>query len=274
MGLSLAACKTIEHRNDRISIPVEESGNALAATVFYPPGSGPFPLAVINHGTPASQSKRQQMGYWIHPEPINALVERGFAVLVPIRQGFGATGGQYRSGIGSCEDPDFYLGTLNAGEDIAAAVAYADKLPSVDPSRILLLGHSAGGIGSMAAASMKPAGLRAAVNFSGGRGSGRSTSTRGVPCYPERMAEAIATYAKTIEVPVLWYYVENDSFFGPPVVRSWFDAFTRAGGKGELVIDPAFGSEGHSVLMAPGGSKQWGPALDAFLARHDFPLNR
>ncbi|MCB1792515.1 MAG: alpha/beta fold hydrolase [Gammaproteobacteria bacterium] len=271
--IGLNACQTVEHRNQTIAIPIAGTTEKLAATVVYPPGTGPFPLAILNHGTPASRAKRAELGYWLKPVPIDALVARGFAVLVPIRRGFGATGGEYRAGIGSCSDPEFYLSSLNASEDIAAAISYASQLPSVDASRILLLGHSAGGIASMAAASAAPAGVKAVVNFSGGRGSGRSSSAVGVPCYPERMAEAIGSYAATIKVPVLWYYVENDTFFGPAVVRSWYEAFTRSGGTGTLVIDPAYGNEGHYVLMAQGGDKQWGPALDAFLVQVGFPLN-
>lgn len=84
------------------------------------------------------------------------------------------------------------------------------------------------------------------------------------------MAEAIGRYAKGIRAPVLWYYAENDSYFGPPVVRDWFDTFQQNGGHGELVIQPPFGSEGHYVLTNPGGAKYWGPVLDQFLAANGF----
>jgi dienelactone hydrolase len=211
------------------------------------------------------------MGRWLQAEPINALVERGFVVVIPIRQGFGATGGQYKAGIGSCADPDFYRGSLRAAQDIVAAVDHVNSLPSVDASRILLIGHSAGGIASMAAASMQPKGVKAVMNFSGGRGSGRSSSQRGVPCFPERMADAIGRYAETINVPVLWFYAENDSFFGPEVVRSWFDAFEKRGGQGELVFVPgsSFG-DGHQFIKQSGSSEEWGPILDRFLGSNGF----
>lgn len=269
--LVLSGCQSIEHRSENTKVPVPAAGTELAATVFYPEGEGPFPVAVLNHGTPWGDQRRRAMGRWLQPEPINALVERGFVVVVPMRQGFGATGGKYKAGIGSCADPKFYGGSLRAAEDIVAAVQHVRTLSSVDDSRILLIGHSAGGIASIAAASMRPEGVRAVMNFSGGRGGGQPSSQRGVPCFPDRMADAIGRYAKTVDVPVLWFYAENDSFFGPEVVRSWFDAFAKSGGQGELAFVPGSSSgDGHQLITQPGSAEQWGPVLDRFLGAAGF----
>jgi len=253
LGFSLVGCKSIEHRSENTQIPVSGSETKLATSIFYPKGQGPFPVAVLNHGTPSGDKGRRAMGRWNEPEPINALVDLGFAVVVPMRRGFGATGGRYNGSIGGCSNPDFYNGSLGAAEDIVATVNYVKSLPQVDSSRILLIGFSAGGIASMAAASMQPEGVKAVMNFSGGRGSGRSSSKKGVPCYPERMASAIGIYAKNITVPVLWYYAENDSFFGPEVVKSWFASFQRSGAKGELAFHqgPSSG-EGHYLIKQSG----------------------
>lgn len=272
VALATSACQTVEHRKQETLVPVSGADTQLAATVFYPKGDGPHPVAILNHGTPSSSDKRAQMGRWIKPAPINAFVERGFIVVIPMRRGFGATGGRYNGSIGGCGDPDFYGGSLGAAEDIVATVTHARSLPGANPSKILLVGQSAGGIASLAAASLRPQGLVAVANFSGGRGSGRSSSTPGVPCFPERMAEAIGNYAKTTSVPVLWYYAENDSYFGPAVVRDWFASFEANGGRGQLVIQPPFGSEGHYVLTQPGGATHWGPALDRFLAENSIAI--
>lgn len=267
----VAGCQSIEHRSLKTEVPVPGGETKLATTVFYPKGEGPFPVAILNHGTPSGNSGRRALGRWLEPEPVNALVQRGFVVVVPMRRGFGATGGSYRAGIGSCADPEFYRGSLRAAEDIVAAIEHARTLPLVDGSRILLVGHSAGGIASMAAASMQPQGIKAVMNFSGGRGSGRSTSERGVPCFAERMADAIGQYARTIDPPVLWYYVDNDSYFGPEVVRGWFESFRSNGGSGELVFHPGSSmSDGHQFIKQSGSSKHWGPTLDEFLKSASF----
>ena len=269
--LLVTGCQSIEHRSQNTEVPLPGVETKLAMTVFYPQGEGPFPVAILNHGTPWGDGARRAMGRWSEPEPVNALVERGYVVAIPMRQGFGATGGRYKASIGSCVDPDFYNGTLRAAEDIMAAIEHVKTLPSIDNTRILLVGHSAGGIAAMAAASMQADGVKAVMNFSGGRGGGQSGSKRGVPCFPDRMAEAIGRYAQTIDAPVLWYYVENDSFFGPEVVRSWFESFLRNGGKGELVFHPGSSmSDGHQFIKLSGSSKAWGPVLDEFLASVGF----
>jgi dienelactone hydrolase len=269
--LLAAGCQSIEHRSQNAEVPVPGVETKLAMTVFYPQGEGPFPVAILNHGTPWGDNARRSMGRWLEPEPVNALVERGYVVAIPMRQGFGATGGRYKASIGSCVDPDFYHGTLRAAEDIMAAIEYVKTLPSIDNTRILLVGHSAGGIAAMAAAGMQADGVKAVMNFSGGRGGGHSSSKRGVPCFPDRMAEAIGLYAQASDVPVLWYYVENDSFFGPEVVRSWFESFRKNGGKGELVFHPGSSmSDGHQFIKLSGSSKFWGPVLDEFLASVGF----
>ena len=87
----------------------------------------------------------------------------------------------------------------------------------------------------------------------------------GQPCLAGRMADTIEAFARTVDVPVLWHYVENDLFFSPTVARYWFDAFRHGGGLGTLVIQPPVPS-GHSVLLAPEGAAIWGPVFDRFLA--------
>ncbi len=263
--LQLVACNSIPVNKARVTVPVPNSGVSLAATTFRPEGNGPFPLIVLSHGTPTSGSQRAGYGYWDQPGIIEAFVQRGYAVIVPIRRGFGMTGGEYVEGMGSCDDPEFYRSGLVAAQDIMAALAYAKTLPFVDINKILLVGQSWGGIASMAAASLKPEGVVAVANFAGGRG-GNPATRPGEPCFPDRMADAIGEYAKSIAVPVFWHYAENDKFFSPKYARQWFDAFKNGGGKGQLIIQPPFGNDGHTIFVSADGVRLWGPALDQFLA--------
>lgn len=69
------------------------------------------------------------------------------------------------------------------------------------------------------------------VNFSGGRG-GNPTTHPGMPCDPKQMADAIGHFASTTRVPVLWHYVQNDKYFAPEVVATWFAAFQGRAGAG------------------------------------------
>ena len=257
---------TLSHSEQIISVPVRGADVQVAATLYRPQGNGPFPLIILSHGTPSTKAERAGYGYWRKPALIDALTSRGFAVTVPIRRGFGATGGKYVAGYGGCSSnsPDFHGAGLRAAEDIIATLEYMAELPFVDANKVVLMGQSAGGIASLAAASTRPPGIVAVANFSGGRG-GRPKSHPGNPCHAEAMAGAIRKYASTVNVPVLWFYAANDSYFTPDTARMWFDAFTESGGQGKLVISPPFADDGHDILLSRYGTDIWRPVLDRFL---------
>ncbi|MEW6676845.1 MAG: alpha/beta fold hydrolase [Pseudomonadota bacterium] len=258
--------KAIEMVEEVVSIPVDGADVSLVATVFRPDGPGPFPSVIVSHGEPSNASARGRYGYWRQPHLTEALVARGFAVVVPVRRGFGVTGGKYVGGYGGCSSsqPRFYEGSMRAAEDILASMRYASKLPYIDGSKMILVGQSAGGIASLAAANTKPNGLIMVANFSGGRG-GQPKKTPGYPCHAEALANAIGEYAKNIDVPVLWHYVEDDDYFSPKVARMWFAAFEGNGGKGKLVVQPPFGSRAHNILLERDGIPVWGKVFDDFL---------
>jgi dienelactone hydrolase len=256
-----------------VPLPQGSTHEALVATTYRPNGDGPFPLLVLSHGSPANAAARSRMGHYRVLPRIREFTRRGFAVIVPMRRGYGETGGEWIERYGSCEDPDFYSAGHAAASDVLATVEFAATLPYVDRKRIVLLGQSAGGIASIAAASRAPDGVLAAVNFSGGRGGRRSRTDSGNPCGPRAMAAAIGMFATTIRIPVLWHYAENDRLFGPVHVREWFRAFEVAGARGKLVMQPPFGKDGHRMFAALDGAPLWTAAFDRFLAEIAFPLN-
>ncbi len=258
----LMSCNT-EDRLKTIEIPFSDSGFKLAGTIFRPQGEGPFPLVVLSHGNPSTASKRASYGYWHQPGIVNSLTSRGFVVIVPMRRGFGATGGEFAGSFGNCSDPDFYTAGLADAEDILAALSFASGISYIDNTRIILMGYSAGGYASIATANLKPEGVLAVANFSGGRG-GHHYKSYGVACFPGRMTETIGRYAENIDVPVLWHYAENDVFFPPYIVSQWFQAFKDGGGSGKLVIEPPYKSNGHKLLVDD-AIPVWGKAFDEFL---------
>jgi pimeloyl-ACP methyl ester carboxylesterase len=93
--------------------------------------------------------------------------------------------------------------------------------PDIDPTRALLLGVSAGGFASIAAASLHPAGVVGVVNFAGGRGSVSADNV----CNPEDLVAAYSAYGRAVRVPSLWIYARNDLFFGPELAQRMFAAF-------------------------------------------------
>lgn len=254
-----------------VSVPMTDKGffgtrqRELVATTYMPDGAGPFPLIVLSHGNPPNARDRVKVGRYRKITQIREFVRMGFAVIVPIRRGYGATGGTFAEDGGSCKRPDFVAAGDAAAQDLLATIAFADTLPQVDKARVILVGQSAGGFASLAAASYAPPGLIAVVNFSGGRG-GRPATNPGDPCGPDRMAEAIGHYASTIRVPVLWHYVQNDMYFSPDVVRTWFSAFQAAGGQGQLVIEQPFGRDGHGMFAVDSAIPIWEPGFQSFIA--------
>jgi dienelactone hydrolase len=242
--------RAFDLREEVVSIPqvsttLRINSQPLIGTLFQPAGDGPHPVIVLSHGSPGRATDRKLMGrYRVIPQ-IRALVDHGFAVLVPIRRGYGDSTAEYAESFGPCHDPSYEKTGEESARDIRAAIAYARTRSSLDSSKIVLMGQSAGGFASIAAASMGLNGVVAVVNLSGGRG---GNGINGLPCRPDRMAEVIARYSTSLRVPVLWFYVENDKYFGPAASRSWFSAFESVGGKGRLIIHPPYGDDGHLLF--------------------------
>ncbi|WP_158239194.1 S9 family peptidase [Uliginosibacterium sp. TH139] len=242
-----------------------EEPRQIVATLFRPDGAGPFPLLVLSHGNPPSAADRPRIGRYRQIVQIREFVQRGYAVIVPIRRGYGASGGDYAESYARCSSNEFFRAGMEAARDVLAALAYARTLPWVRTEGTVLAGQSAGGFASIAAASLQPAGVVAVLNFSGGRG-GDPVKHPAVPCGEGAMAATFARFGASTRVPVLFHYVENDQFFGPDYTRSWFEAFEQAGGRGRFVLQPAYGKDGHGLFASKGATQIWSREVDAFLA--------
>ncbi len=247
-----------------LRIPSADPAVLMEATEFRPDGNGPFPLVVINHGSPAGAGERLIMRRQRYASSSAWFVSHGFAVVVPLRRGYGATGGPWKEDYGSCNGPDYFNTGLAAADDIEAAIAYMRQQPYVDGKRVIVLGQSAGGWGAMALSSRNPEGVLAFINFAGGRGGyqgGRPNSN----CTPTRLFDAAEKYGKTARTPALWIYTENDGFFAPALSRNIHKAFVGAGGVAEYRLLPPFAEEGHNLFGATDGGVIWQPLVVSFL---------
>jgi dienelactone hydrolase len=250
-----------------IRIPVPGGHYTLAVTILRPSGQGPFGVLVLNHGVGRNLEERALESPDLLIHAAAAFVERGFAVVMPLRRGFGSTGGVFAEDAGACSSPDYRGGERAAARDVLAAYEFARKLPYVDPERMILAGQSAGGVASLYAAAQKPAGLVAVLAFGAGRG-GDPAAHPGVPCAPEPLANLFEEIGKSVRVPVLLYYTENDLYFGPATSRSWFRRFQAGGASAEYVLQPPYGRNGHYLFGAADAIGLWLPAVERFLARH------
>jgi dienelactone hydrolase len=260
---ALAAPPTsVETAAQEIAEIATVTGATLHVRTFRPAGKGSFPLAIVNHGSPVNASQRQAMEIPVFPPVSNWLLGRGYAVALPLRRGYGQTGGLWFENYGSCANPDYYRAGLASADDIAAVMTSFRARSDIERDRTLLVGWSAGGWGSIATISRSPIGVVAVLNFAGGRGGNPAVGN----CAPERLIAAAGRYGATARIPSAWVYAANDRFFDAALSRKMFDAYVGAGGRAEYVALAAFGSDGHRVFPAADGRALWQPPVEKFLA--------
>jgi dienelactone hydrolase len=188
-----------------VMIPFTQKGGSvlqLDTMVLIPEGRQRFPLAVVSHGSPRhayqgagmSPMRFDDMGQW--------LVHLGFAVAIPMRRGYGNSQGAWAEGFGSCANPDYADEGRASAQDIEAVITYMRRQAYVDANRIVLIGHSAGGWGSLAVASESPPGLVGAVLFAPGEGSRAPDEV----CGSNALVAAAGLFGKTTHVSTLWIY--------------------------------------------------------------------
>ena len=176
---------------------------------FDRPGPGRSRLPSSAMVRPPMPAQRPSMEIPMFPSVSNWLLGRGYMVALPLRRGYGQTGGPWLENFGSCSSPDYYRAGLTTAQDIRTVIDYFRGRTEVQRDRILLIGWSAGGWGSLAAASQNPPGVFAVINFAGGRGGGHPQVGN---CAPRRLVDAAARYGSTARIPTLWLYAANDSF--------------------------------------------------------------
>ncbi|WP_343606237.1 hypothetical protein [Roseateles sp.] len=245
----------------------------LIVTTFRPPGPGPFPLAVINHGRNAktrAEYKRQRF-----ESAARYFVRKGFAVAVPLRLGYGelARLGDPETNV-RCDSPRYAVAAAAAATEIEAVVRFMASTADIDARQVVLVGQSVGGFATIAATAARIDGQVAAINFAGGHG-GSPDARPGEPCRPdelERLYREFGTRASATgrPVPTLWVFAANDRYFSPRHQQEWADAYRAGGGRAELRPMPPFSDDGHQLFIQ--GNDVWQPMVDAFLKPLGFDV--
>jgi dienelactone hydrolase len=238
----------------------------IQARLCRPEAPGPAPLVVINHGSPANPAQRDSYrpGSCTN-EAVAWFLSRGHAVLLPLRRGYGASGGAWVEAFGSCDGADFATAGRETSRDIQAAIDYGLRLPNIRPAGVIVVGQSAGGWGALALSAQNPPQVAAIVNMAGGRG-GWSQGMPNTNCRPDRLVSAATEFGRTARLPTLWVYTANDSFFAPELAARMHAAYAAAGGRAEMRALGPFGRDGHGLFGSSGGAAVWGPEVEAFLA--------
>ncbi|MGX4642245.1 dienelactone hydrolase family protein [Massilia sp. SYSU DXS3249] len=246
-GIAIEQELQLDYRmNERIvQVPAAGGRAMLETTVFQPNGPGPFPLLIINHGKDPGRPSSQPRDRFYHMA--TAFVKRGYAVMVPMRQGFANSTGYYRD-RGCDMTANGYL----QADDIRSTLDYARTQKWVDAGQVVVAGQSYGGLATMALGTEALPGVRGLINFAGGL---RDDSDR--CAWRSALVSAFAEYGAKSKVPSLWMYGENDSLFGPDLANRLHEAYSQAGGRARLVEFPSFKRDAHGMLASRDGEKVW-----------------
>jgi dienelactone hydrolase len=243
-------------------VPREETfasgGFELKGYLYLPPGPGPWPAMVYNHGSGVDQGSADI----VQPGVAARLLSWGVACFMPHRRGYGnSPGPTWRA---ECPDEMFsegynrqLLARLDReSDDVVAAAAHLRALPEVQGDRIGVMGSSFGGVNTLFAAAKEPR-FRCAVEFAGA-----AMNWDRNPVLAAAMIEA----AGRVACPIFFIQAENDFSIRP--TRELAAALADRGERAVSRIYPPFGLtpwEGH--LLAGRGPQVWGDDVRMFLDR-------
>lgn len=279
---SLAAPAACRGADNATLLPVQEEIWALPlvyptiAYVVRPTRSGMFPLVVMNHGVSLDANQRSVFPLVEFRDAALWFAQRGYLVVAPAGAGYGAGAldiperglfSVFFSRIGNCDNPNFRDAGIAAALLDTAIIDYMTDQKLAKPDSAIVVGQSAGGWGAIALSSQNPPSVKAIITFAAGRG-GRVGGKPNNNCAPDKLVEATGAFGRTARVPMLWFYIENDTFFGPDLSKRMHKAYTAAGGNAEYHLMPPFGDEGHFFIDSPDTIPQWSPLVAKFLDKH------
>jgi dienelactone hydrolase len=231
----------------------------LQVTVLTPPGPGPFPMVVANHGADDASNDERGTRYRRTYFAFYFL-SRGYAVVLPMMRGFAGSGGELE--VHGC---DVARAARDNAKDIRAVINFMAGQPDIDASRVVAIGQSFGGWNTLALGADPPPNLVGLINASGGTRTSACDDTDG------GLISGAADFGRRTRVPSIWLYGDDDELFPPKLWHTMFEHYTAAGGKAELVPLGRVGPDAHAFSKYPENLPLWVPPLDAFLGRIGMP---
>lgn len=240
-------------------------GAEVPGLLYAPPARRPPPLLVQLHGGPTDQARVEwapRLQHW---------VARGWAVLAPDPRGSTGRGRAFAQALRGG------WGDVDVGDVLAGIAAAADRGWG-DPSRVALVGGSAGGFTALLAAVRAPDRVRAVV------ASYPVTDLRALAAETWRferhyndgligslpaanaawVERSPVTHAAALRVPVLVLQGDRDLVVPLEQSSAFVDAVCAAGGEAQLVV---YEGEGH-------GWKRPATIADALARTDDFLTRR
>jgi dienelactone hydrolase len=231
----------------------------LKGYLFLPPGPGPFPCMICNHGSAISQGTLDVS----RPGRAALLMSWGIASFLPHRRGYGeSTGPAWRIDVTAERGTAEYDAQLCArldreSDDVLAALDTLNGLDAIRPDHIGVMGSSFGGVNTLLAAA-KSDRFRCAIEFAGA-----AMNWEIAP----RLREAMLSAARDAVPPIFFIQAAND--FSTVPTRALSQARDAAGKPVQSMVYPPFGAneeEGH--LFERNGLSIWSEDVRRFLERH------
>lgn len=231
----------------------------LETTIFKPPGEGPFPVVVMNHGKALGNPRNQNRDRFIVLS--REFVKRGYAVVIPMRKGFSKSSGDYID-----RGCDMTGHGYSQAEDLQSTLDYLRTQHWADAERVIVAGQSYGGLTAMAFGTRHYPGVKGLINFAGG------LKMHGGDCrWQQSLVQAFAAYGAKTALPSIWFYGENDNHFGPDLAARLHNAYIQAGGNARLIAYGAFKKDAHGMSGSRDGVKIWWPETEKFLKELGMP---
>lgn len=234
------------------------AGLELKGYLYTPPGAGPFPCLITNHGSTIHQGTTDVC----RPGIAALLMSWGIASFLPHRRGYGNSPGvPWRDQVAAEFGTDAYDERLAArlddeSDDVVAALDAVMRRPEVDAAHVGVMGSSFGGTVTLLAAA-KSERFRCAVEFAGAAMNWERTP---------RLRALMLDAARLLSRPIFFIQAANDYSARPTIELA---AALEGGGQVvESRVYPAFGltkDEGHQLYMQ--GPALWGEDVRRFLKR-------
>lgn len=222
----LAGCR------DAHEVEITAGPPRLVGYLYRPAGDGPFPAILYNHGSEADPDRPPRLATFFN--------DRGYVFFAPFRRGRPPSGGVHEKAL-VARAPEasrkaVFVQELEAQlDDILAGLEWLKRQPYVDPHRVVVAGHSLGGVESLFLAARRTD-LRAALSIGAG-----------IPGWDvnEVLRQRMIAAAAAATIPVIILQAENDYAKPAPALG---EAMTKAGRRGFVKVYPAVGKtpkEGH-----------------------------
>jgi carboxymethylenebutenolidase len=196
------------------TVEISSGALRLKALFWIPPGPGPFPAVLFNHGSGGPDAAHTAgLPMTEAAEKLGPLfTKHGYAFLFLFRRGQGLSADQApfmqnvlqreetSKGKEARQHLQFILLTTEQLDDVTAALSFLKTVPRVDAKRIAVVGHSFGGQLTLLAVERDNT-VRAAITFAAAADSwGRSAELR------ERLLSAV----RQTTAPIMLIQADND----------------------------------------------------------------